>query len=514
MRHAAVFAAFTLLSRVVALVRDLVISHTFGASRITDAYHTAFTIPNVLRRLVAEGGITVAVIPIYTSVREQEGEDAARRFFAATLALCLVGVGAITLLGMVGAPWLVYAFASGFADEPEVFDLAVRLTRWMFPYIYCISLVGLATGALNARGHFAAPAAAPALLNVSIVATVALGGAWFDEPIFSVATGVLIGGVAQLMLQIPVLVRHQLWVVPRFGWRSGPVQRLLRALGPALFGLGVYQVNIVILRQLGSYLPAGQLTYYYNADRLAEFALGVFGIAIASASLPALSEKAVREDWSGMLDIWRRSLGLTGFVIWPSALGLSAIAFPIVSVLYRHGNFSLADAEATAWATVAFAPWLVTTSLVRTTVQVFYAAEDMKTPVKVAAFVMGANLVFGLLLLRFEVVGLCASLSLSSALQFVILLSLLRARFGDVGLGTLARTWVRQGAMSLVAAAGALLCTAAGRFDEGPTWHNVLVLGASIAVAVTLYGGLAFALDLEEARQVRQRLLSRFRRRA
>lgn len=513
-KNAAIFAAFTLLSRLVALVRDLVISHHFGATRITDAYLTAFTIPNVLRRLVAEGGVTVAVIPIYTSVRQDEGDAAARRFLAASLAICLVGVGAMTLLGIAGARALVYAFASGFADEPEVFELAVELTRWMFPYIYCISLVGLAMGALNARGHFAAPAAAPALLNVAIVLSVLLFRDAFEQPIFSVATGVLAGGVAQLLLQIPALAKHGLLVAPSFQWKSPAVRRLMRALAPALFGLGVYQINIVILRQLGSYLPEGQLTYYYNADRLAEFALGVFGIAIASATLPALSEKAARGDFDGLLATWRHSLGLTSFIIIPSAAGLAAIAFPIVSVLYLHGEFTLADAQWTAWATIAFAPWLVTTALVRTTVQVFYAVEDMKTPVRVAAVVMTANFILGVVLLRYEVVGLAASLALSSLLQFVLLLTLVRRRFGVLGFGTMCRQWARQGALTAVSVSSAWGVSRWADFEAGATAENIVVLAMSIGCAVALYGGAALLLNWEEARVARSRILGRLSRRA
>lgn len=512
-RNAAVFAAFTLLSRVIALVRDLVMSHLFGASRVTDAFFTAFTIPNVLRRLVAEGGVTVAFIPIYTQVRQDEGDEAARRFLAASVGLCLVGVGALTLLGIAGAPALVYAFASGFSDEPEVFALATELTRWMFPYVYCLSLVGLAMGALNARGHFAAPAAAPALLNVAIVSCALFARDLFDEDIFAVAAGVLIGGVAQLLLQLPALAKYGLLVVPSFRWNSGPVRQLLKLLVPALFGLGVYQVNIVILRQLGSWLPEGQLTYYYNADRLAEFALGVFGVAIASAALPAMSEKAARGDVKGLLTTWRYSLGLTSFVIIPSAAGLATIAFPVVALLYRHGKFSLDDAVATANATVAFAPWLVTTALVRTTVQVFYALKDMKTPVKVAAITMAANLAFGVALLRFEVVGLCASLSLSSFVQLVLLVALLRKRLGALGLKALAGRLARQGALTAVAVSAAWGVALLGRWEQGFSVVNAAVLAASIGSAAALYGAGALLLDLEEARAVRERLTARLRRR-
>jgi putative peptidoglycan lipid II flippase len=512
-KAALVVGGFTLASRMAALVRDLAISHVFGASRLTDVFFIAFTIPNVLRRLVAEGGTTVAFIPVYTHVRQHEGDAAARRFLAATAGLALVGVLAMTVLGILGAPALVWLFASGLANEPESFALAVDLTRWLFPYVYFISLVALAMGALNSHGHFAAPAAAPVLLNVSMVGALLVLVEVFEQPIYALVVGVLVGGVLQLLVQVPALKAHGILVLPTVKWNTAPVRRFLKVLAPALFGLGVYQVNIIVLRQLASWLPEGHMTYYYNADRLAQFAFGVFGVAIATAALPALSEHAARGDREGLLATWRHSVRLTNLIIIPAAAGLAAIALPIVAVLYRHGAFTWVDVEHTAAATVAFCPWLVSTSAVRSTTQCFYALEDLKTPVKVSFFTVLLTLILGLLFLPWQVAGLCWALSAASWVQLVVMTLLLRRRLGQIGLRELLRSSLKQSALTVAAVAPAWGLSLLGRWEEGPTGYNGLVLSSSIAVAIALYGAGAVIFRFEGASAVQEKLLRRLRRR-
>jgi putative peptidoglycan lipid II flippase len=512
-RAAVVVGGFTLLSRIFALGRDLAISHIFGATRLTDVFFLAFTIPNVLRRLVGEGGVTVAFVPVYARVRESQGEDEAKRFLAATFGLAAVGVLVLTVLGIVGAPALVTLFASGFRAEPETFQLAVDLTRWLFPYVYCISLVAVAMGALNAHGHFAAPAAAPALLNVSIVVATLFFQHLFDPPIYVLVGGVLVGGVLQLLLQIPALMRTGIFVLPRLSLDEN-VRDLLRTGAPALFGLAVYQLNIVILRQLASYLPEGHMTYYYNADRLTQFAFGVFGVAIATAALPTMSEQAAKGDHKAMLSTWRFSTSLTNFVTIPSALGLGAIALPIVAVLYRHGAFTWDDTTRTAWATVAFAPWLVATAAVRSTVQAFYALKDLRTPVIVGGVTVVLTLGFGLGLLRYEVVGLCVALSAASWVQLIVLVVWLRLRVGPLGLREIAKGAAAQTALACAAVAPAWAIGFYGSdWKDGFSLVNAGLLGAAIFVAALVYGGGAMLFGFKEGNAVREKLGRRFRKR-
>ncbi|MCP4503145.1 MAG: murein biosynthesis integral membrane protein MurJ [Deltaproteobacteria bacterium] len=427
-RGAGIIAAFTLLSRIAGFVRDQVVIHLFGASRNTDVFWMAFTIPNVMRRLVAEGSLTVAFIPVYTKVKETEGDEEAKRFLAHTMGLIAFGVLGICALGALGAEWLVLAFASGFRDDPASFELCVSLTRWLFPYVYFISFVALAMGVLNAHKRFAAPAAAPILLNVSIVGCALLTKQYFDPQIYVLAAGVLLGGAAQFLLQIPALKSAGLLVRPRISLSSPHVKHLLRLMLPALFGLAVYQLNIIVLRQFASYLPQGHITYYYNADRLIQFAYGVFAVAISAASLPVLSEHFTKGRIQAMIDAWKFSTKTTNFVTIPAACGLFAIATPIVSLGYLHGKFTFADVQLTAFTTMSFAPGLIALGAVRSTIQLFYAAHDTRTPVIASTMTLASVLVLGWLLLPHEVVGLGLALTLSTWIQLVVLLSLLKRR--------------------------------------------------------------------------------------
>lgn len=515
-RNAGVLVALTMVSRVAGLVRDFCLTHFFGASGVTDVFTMAFTIPNVLRRLVAEGTLNTVVQPAYQRVRAEQGDDEARRFYAAILGFQLVVVLGITAVGVLGAPALVTAFASGFLDEPEKFALTVRLTRWLFPVIIAMSLVGISMAVLNAHDVYGVPALAPIVLNVSMI-TFTIGGALFleREPIMGVVAGVLVGGVLQVLAQLPALAKLKLLVRPRLSLEPAVKDTLLKFV-PGLFGLAVYQLNIIVLRQLASYLEEGSVTYYYTADRLMELAVGVFAIAIAQGAFSTMNEQAAAGNLEGLKGTWRFSMVLTTLVALPAALGLAAVALPIVSVLFLHGRFTWEDAQQTAGATLAFAPGLVAMSGTRATAQVFYALKDQRTPVVVSAFVMISNLFIGLGLMRFGVAGLAATLSLSSFLQTGLLVVLLRRKVGRLGLAAMMRPTLLQALLSVPAVASAYGVTLLGTWERGLTTWNAVVLFAAIGVAVALYGGGAVALKLEGMDQVAGKVirkLDRLRRR-
>lgn len=503
-RRAGVVAFFTLGSRILGAIRDIVVFHGFGATAATDAFFVAFTIPNVFRRLVAEGALTVAFVPVYVETQQHEGPAAASALANATFTITLLAVGLITLLGVLGAGALVLLFASGFAQDPAQLTLATALTRVMFPYLLLISGVALAMGLLNSNGHFAAPAAAPMLLNVAIIA-LAYFANWFEPPILSLAIGVLIGGVAQLALQVPALLRRG--IHPRLTRRLDlpATRKLLRLLAPAVFGLAVYQLNIIVLRQIASYLPAGHISYLYNADRLMELALGVFAISIATAALPALSDQAARADHGALVKTFVDSLRLTNFITIPAAVGLIALAFPIVSVLYLHGRFGLTDAQLTARALVAFAPGLAAIAIVRLVAQTFYARSNTRTPALVAGIAFVANAGLGLALVgRFDSAGLAAALTVATALQALLLLGLLRHALGPLGLRALVWGTLRQ----LVAAAamgGAVHALArAGDWAQGPHLPlNIGLLALLLVGGIALYALLVVVLHGDEVQLLR-----------
>lgn len=511
-RNAGVLVVLTMVSRVAGLVRDFCITHFFGASGVTDVFYIAFTIPNVLRRLVAEGTLAAVVQPAYQRVRAGQGDGAARRFYASILGFQLVAVVGITAAGIVGAEALVAAFASGFLDEPEKLALAVRLTRWLFPVIVAMSLVGIAMAALNAHDVYAVPALAPIVLNVSMIAFTVGGALFLDEdPIRGVVAGVLVGGVLQVLAQVPALARLKLLVRPRLVL-DVDVKDTLRKLVPGLFGLAVYQLNIIVLRQLASHLEEGSVSYYYMGDRLMELAVGVFAIAIAQGAFSTMNEQAAAGDIEGLKSTWRFSMVLTNLVSVPAALGLAVVAVPIVSVLFLHGRFTWHDVEQTAWATIAFAPGLVAISGIRATTQVFYALKDQRTTVVVSAVVMLSNLVIGLGLMRLGVAGLAATLSLSSFLQAGLLILLLRAKIGSLGTTRLLRPALLQGLLAVPAVGAAYGVTLLGHWQEGFTMRNAVVLFGAIGLAVGLYGAGALALKLEGVDRVAAKLMRKLDR--
>jgi putative peptidoglycan lipid II flippase len=519
-RGAGIIAVFTLVSRIAGFVRDQVIVHVFGASRLTDVFWTAFTIPNVMRRLVAEGAVSAALVPLYTEIRTKEGDESAKTFLRASLGLVVVGVLAMTLIGMASSRWLVWMFASGFAQDPETFELAVDLTRWLFPYVYLVSLVALSMGALNAHERYAASAASPILLNVGfIAATLFIPGHLFDPPIFVLVVGVLAGGAMQVALQIPAMKSAGLLVIPRIDLKLPAIRTLLVRLVPQLFGLAVYQLNIIVLRQFASYLPEGQITYYYNADRLMQFAYGIFAVSIAQAALPAMAEAEAKGDHRGLLVTWRYSTGLTNFVTIPAAFGLMAIALPLTSTFYFHGAYTWTDVMRTATTTLAFAPGLIAQGATRTTVQAFFALKDTATPVWTSTASLASVVFFGWLLLPYEVEGLSWALTLSTFVQLVLLYVLLgrtvRKRAPDIalGLGHVVKGFAKQTTLAVLACAAAFGIARVGTWETGFTLVNGGVLMAALGAAMAIYGVGALVFRFEEVDAVVQKVRRRFTRR-
>ncbi|MES2503977.1 MAG: murein biosynthesis integral membrane protein MurJ [Myxococcota bacterium] len=512
-KHAGIVALCTAISRFAGLARDMVTAHLFGATAVMDAFNIAFTIPNTLRSFVAEGALTVAFIPVYTEVRSQQGLEAAKQFYRSVLGILLVVLTGLVLLGILGASGLVYAFASGFAERPEQMALATQLTRWMFAYVFFISLVALSMGVLNAHKHFMTPAASPILLNLAMIACAWGLHSYFAQPVYALAAGVISGGILQLLAQAPALAKRGLLLRPSFQWNSAPVRKLMRVLLPSVFGVAIYQINLMVLRQLGSYLPPGQITCYSTADRLMQVAFGIFAISIATATLPAMSEHTAsgKIDRQKLVDTWHFSTKLTNFITFPAAFGLAIIGLPIVSVLFFHGAYDWHSTRLTALATMAFAPGLISVAFSRTTVQAFYALKDMKTPVIIAGVTLVLNFCLGLSLMRYEVVGLAASLTLSSFVQTMLLLVCLRFKIGKLGvrsmLGSMARQLICAATMGLVAYE---ICSF-GEWTRGPTLANVGLMGGAVFAGILVYGILSLVMQSEEARQLKGLITKRIK---
>jgi putative peptidoglycan lipid II flippase len=396
----AVVSSMTMLSRVLGLVRDVVFARLLGASAGTDAFFVAFRIPNFLRRLFGEGAFNQAFVPVLSEYRSQ-GSMAAVKLLVDRVAGTLGGtLMLITLLGVVGAPLLIWLFAPGFGDEPEKRTLAVEMLRLTFPYLFFISLVAFAGSILNTWNRFAVPAFTPVLLNLSLIGAALFLTQYFaeDRQAVALAWGVLVAGVVQLLFQLPFLMRLGLMPRPRMLWSDPGVRKILALMAPALFGVSVSQINLLLDTVLASLLKTGSVTWLYYADRLTELPLGVFGIAIGTVILPSLSRHHAEqspEHFSRMLDRALRLVLLIGF---PAAVALTLLAEPLLATLFYYGEFAAGDVWMSSLALEAYATGLLAFMLIKVLAPGYFARQDTKTPVKIGIIAMVANMVFNLLL--------------------------------------------------------------------------------------------------------------------
>jgi putative peptidoglycan lipid II flippase len=513
-RSAGKVGLLTLLSRVLGLVRDAVVAASF-TKRSTDAFFVAFTIPNVLRRLLAEGTLTVAFIPVFTDYREQKGEGEARLMLANMQGAAMLMLALVVAVGMLGAPWVVRLFALGFADDPGKMDLSVLLTRLMFPFLWTVGMTALAMGVLNTLRHFSAPAVAPVVLNVFIIGTVLLGA---DQArrlglpaITALGCGVVLGGVAQLLMQQPFISRLGLLVRPRLGLTHPGVLRVGKLMLPAVFGLAIYEINVVLARQFSSFLQEGSVSYLYYAQRLVEFPMGIFAVAMATVTMPSLSSRASAGDTEGLKETYRYALRVVFFIILPASAGLAALALPLTSVLFQRGQFSHPMAVQTALTLMGFLAGLWAGAGVKQTVPVFYAMQDTRTPVKVAAVALLAYSVTALLLFqRLGTLGLALAVSASSLINFTLLVLILRRRLGLLGLRKVTVSVLKAGLAAACCGAGAWAVARAGDWTlGGAAAKNYALLLAAVLAGVAIYLALCKLLRIRELGELARAFRSR-----
>jgi putative peptidoglycan lipid II flippase len=390
--------------------------------------------------------------------------------------------------------------AYGFSQDPDKFGLTVLLTRLMFPYIFFIGLVALAMGVLNARKHFFAPALAPVLLNLSIILCVLGFSSFLAEPILALAFGVLLGGAAQVVFQWPFLRRKGVSLGFRFAPSHPGVKRIAALMAPSILGLAVTQLNVLVSTFLASYLPEGSVSYLYYADRLLEFPMGIFAIAVATAVLPVMSEQAAQNDWRNLRETLSFALRLVFFVTLPAMMGLIVLRQPILNLLFQRGAFTALSTEMTAQALLYYSLGLAGFAGVRIIVPAFYSLQDTKTPVKVAIAALLANALLGALLMHpLKHGGLALATSLAAGLNFSLLVFFLRKKMGKIGLGKIARSFFKSLAASLVMGAVALLIARQGEWGQaGITPEKIGLLAGAIAAGIAVYGGTAYFLRSEE----------------
>ena len=460
-KAAGVVSLATLLSRIFGLVRDVAMAGFFGAGLHSDAFLAAFRIPNLLRRLFGEGSLTIAFVPVFTGYLSNRGRDEAFKLARSAFAMLSLVLLIVALAGVLLAPLIVRIIAPGFAGSPIKFHLTVTLTRIMFPYVFFICLVALSMGILNALGHFSAPALAPVFLNISMIVSMFAVAPYMETPVTGLAIGVLAGGLLQLVLQLPVLTRRGVSFGQDVELYHPGLKRIGKLMLPAVFGAAVQQINILVGVLLASLLSEGSVTYLYYADRLVQLPLGIFAIAAGTAVLPSLSRQAAAGDTAAMKDTFRHAMNMVLFVTIPSMVGLIVLREPIVALLFQHGAFDATATGLTAVAVLCFGVGLWAFSAVRIPVAAFYALEDTRTPVKMAAVSVMANIGLGVLLMRFlEHGGLALATSLASMLHFALLVRPLERRLGALNWRAMAYPACRTVVCSAVmgAAVWALAC--------------------------------------------------------
>jgi len=508
-----VVGSLTFLSRITGLARDIVIGYLLGAQSAADAFFVAFRIPNLLRRLTAEGALSAGFVPVLADYLANRGRRQAVEASRVIMTFAVLFLVTLTAAGLIFPGLLTRLFAPGFAAAPEKFSLTVTLVRIMFPSIFFVSLVALAMGYLNTFRHFMAPAVAPVLLNLSIIACAFLLMPLVSRPVLALACGVLIGSAAQWLLQLPFLRRHGFSWRPSLDFRNPALIRFLRLMGPAVIGAAVYQLNVLVSTILASLLEPGSVSYLYYADRLLQFPLGVFAVALGTAALPSFSSLAARDDVPGLRTTLCYSLRMVNFVSLPAALGLMVIAVPAFSLFFQRGAFGAEDVSASARALVFLAMGLWAVSAARVLVPMFHGMQDTRTPVRVAFWSFVLNLLLSVALmgpvhagagdnafvlavaalgraigvLSLSFAGLALANSLSATFQFAALMWLATRRLGGLEWGEYLSSLWRNLAAAAVMAGPLLLLARRMNWDTGTLTAQALGFVVLVAGGIVLY---------------------------
>lgn len=424
-----IFSFMTLISRVLGLVRDVVIATLVGAGVHADVYIFANRIPNFLRRLFAEGAFAQAFVPVLTEVKEKHGDDEVRLLVAKVAGTLGIIVSVITAFAIIASPLVVMLFGTGWFIEwlndgegAEKFELASVLLKITFPYLFFITFVALSGAVLNTYNRFAVAAFTPVFLNVAIIACALLFAESFAEPSYALAIGVFVGGLIQFLFQLPFLAKAGLLVLPKWGWNDKYVKRIRLLMLPAILGVSVHQLNALVDTVIASFLQQGSISWLYFADRLIEFPLGLFGIGIATVILPSLSKLHTNDNPVAFQQTIDWAVRFVLMLAFPAMAGLIALGPLIIEVLYLHGEFSQQAADATYWALVAYSTGLMSFMTIKVLAPGYFSRQDTKTPVKIGIIAMSANIVFNLMLAPFYgYIGLALATAMSATLNAFLL---------------------------------------------------------------------------------------------
>lgn len=499
-------STFTLLSRVLGMVRDIVIASVFGAGQVTDAFWVAFRIPNLLRRLFAEGTLTVSFIPVFTDRLEHGGKEKAKLISDSVFTILLIILVVISILGIVFSPYIVKIFASGFSDE--VFSLAVKLNRIMFPYLLFISLTALSMGVLNSLKHFFAPSFSPVLFNICMIVFAVFLHSHFEIPIIALAIGVMVGGIAQFLFQLPFLKNRNFIFRPKLLLKNPDVKKIFTLIIPQVFGLAVYNLNIIVNTQYASYLPEGTVSYLFLSERLIEFPLGVIAVSLATVLLPNFSSSIARGNLSEFRETYISSVKMLSYILIPACFGLIALSRPICNVLYQRGEFGFEQMVFTSQCLFAYAAGMWAVGLIRITVPAFFARKDTKTPVFVAfiAFLLNASVGYILSFkLQLNHIGLAAASSISSIVNISLLLYFINSRIVKINNQALGSYLLRI--LIIGAVMGVSVYKVSGLSDWTSSQFSIeklMSLGLCVLTGIIVYGILSKVLRIEEFNKIFQ----------
>ncbi len=490
----------TLLSRILGFFRDMVIAHFFGAGMVADAFFVAFRIPNLWRRLVGEGSMTISFIPVYTEYLTLRSEEESREVTHIAFTIAGVILLILTLLGIFFSPILIQVIAPGFIQIPEKFQLTVTLNQIIFPYLFFMGLFALCMGILNSHRHFFAPAIAPIFLNISIIFSVFLFYHTFQIPVMTLALGVLAGGVIQFLFQIPFLWKKRITFRLNFNYRHPAIKRIGLLMVPGMIGTAVYQLNVFVDTIFASFLPSGSVSYLFFADRLLEFPLGIFAIAVGMASLPSLSKLASQEKMEEFRETLSFSFRLVSFISVPAMVGLIALKTPIINLLFQRGLFDYNATEKTALALLFYSVGLWAIAGSRTIVPAFYSLQDTWTPLKIALICLAANIIFNaIFIIPLKHAGLALATSLSSTLNLILLSKKLGSKLGGGDIKKNIKSLLRIIGCSLPMGFIAFLICSLGTWSTtGHAGVKIMLLLSGIVTGLGIYLACSYWMKNEE----------------
>jgi len=517
LKSTVVLSGLTVLSRIVGLLREQVRGYYLGTGWESDAFGVASTIPNMLRRLFAEGAMTAAFVPVFSGLRADEDRERMGKFFAGFMTLFTLLMLGVTLVGILMSRPLVEAlFAGQFADVPGKTELTIGLTEVMFPFLFLVSIAAIVQATLNSFHVFGPSAFTPVLLNGANILAVVLFHDYFPSPAWALAVGFLAGGVLQTAFQIPYLRHKGLKFKPTFaGLRDPAVWQVARIFLPGIFSAGIYQINVTIAQVIAAGLDEGAVASLQYSLRLQELVLGVFAVSVATVMLPTLSEQVHKANWPAVKETLRFSIGLLAFITIPATVGLMLLATPIVRVLYQYGRFDARSTDLTVWALYFHTAGIFFIAMQRNVVQVFYAMKDLKTPTIIAAIVMvvHAAMCYGLSEpLGMLQGGIALAGSLSAVLNVALLYFVLRRRIGLLGTRALVRSLSRTTGATVAMAVVVVVPLWMGAFEGVRGMTLAMRLIPTIVAAIVVFFVAAHVLKCEEMGEFIGIIRRRFKR--